>query len=107
MTDLKTENQRLRDALHSIASAYDATAEDLRKKAEDTLKVVPFKMHDPAIHPDDALLVVVKIHKDRADDLSKTVKTMLNFFRIWKARELKQGNLKVAEAIQLTIDSYS
>ncbi len=106
MTDLKEENRRLRAALYEISCNIHATAGDMRKTAEDTLKIVPFKVEE-TVHPDDALLVATKIHKDRADSLAKTIKTMIDFLKVWKRREIKNGNTKIAEAIQLTIDSYT
>lgn len=105
MSDCLRENKRLRDALASIAYDFDSNSQVMREKAENALKVVPFKVDDQ-VKADDALLAVAKINKERADDLSKNFRSLVGFLRIWKTREAKMGNTKIASAIEILIDSY-
>lgn len=105
MFDCLRENKRLRDALANIAYDFDSNSQVLREKANDALKVVPFKVEDNA-KADEALLAVARINKERADDLSKNFRSLMGFLRIWKAREIKMGNTKIASAIEILIDSY-
>lgn len=106
MSECQKENKRLREVLRDIATDLESTSQQMREKAEDAIKVVPFTVEDRE-HPDSALLVVVKLHRDKIQSLENTLKSMINFLKIWKSREEKLGNLKIAEAIQITIDSYT
>jgi hypothetical protein len=107
MTDVYTENQRLRSALYNVADGRFNTKEELIKMAEDALKIVPLKMTDRKTLADKALLESLKIHKDRADYYSNTLKDMTRFLKIWQDRESQNGNKQIAEAIKLTIESYT
>jgi hypothetical protein len=107
VTDVYKENQRLRAALQDIVDSRFSTKEEVVKIAENALKIVPLKMTDSKTLADSALLESLKIHKERADHFSKTFKDMIRFLEIWQNRELQKGNKQVAEAIKLTIESYT
>lgn len=106
MSELVRENKRLREILLCLSKDLESNSRQLRKQAEDALKVVPFKLDDGSL-PDNALLTAVRLHKEKIDQHEKTIKSMLSFLNIWKNREAKMGNHRVAEAIQLTIESYT